>query len=185
VKRVKLPLNQRYRRNEIITVGKTAQSLRRHASETAPDPLHGRAGSSELIPQQKPATLHWQTEARHPVSESAAPHPVRDEQAGRSHRQKSNSCFSVIQKSRSQTSLERTQKRVGYDGGYSSPRNEFGISEKTPWKQLTVRFETRTGVQAQMDWALTSLNFSMWKDVAASICSVTSSVISRTSNTIH
>lgn len=52
-------------------------------------------------------------------------------------------------------------KRDGYDGGYSILRERIRYLRKTPVKQLTERFETAPGVQAQMDWATYELNFSM------------------------
>jgi transposase len=52
-------------------------------------------------------------------------------------------------------------KHDGYDGGYSILRDRVRFLRKTPPQQLTVRFETAPGVQAQMDWATYELNFSM------------------------
>jgi transposase len=50
-------------------------------------------------------------------------------------------------------------KRSGYDGGYSILKERVRELRKAPTKQLTVRFETAPGVQAQMDWATYEINF--------------------------
>ena len=49
--------------------------------------------------------------------------------------------------------------RSGYRGGYSILRERVRELRKTPTKQLTVRFETAPGLQAQMDWATYEINF--------------------------
>jgi transposase len=54
--------------------------------------------------------------------------------------------------------LEEIQ-RSGYDGGYSILKERVRQLRKTPTKQLTVRFETAPGVQAQMDWATYEIDF--------------------------
>jgi len=50
-------------------------------------------------------------------------------------------------------------KRNGYDGGYSILKERVRELRKRPAKQLTIRFETAPGVQAQMDWATYEINF--------------------------
>lgn len=52
-------------------------------------------------------------------------------------------------------------KRNGYDGGYSILKERVRELRKTPARQLTVRFETAPGVQAQMDWATYEINFTV------------------------
>lgn len=51
--------------------------------------------------------------------------------------------------------------RSGYDGGYSILKERVRKLRKTPARQLTVRFETAPGLQAQMDWATYEINFSV------------------------
>jgi len=50
-------------------------------------------------------------------------------------------------------------QRSGYDGGYSILRERVRQLRKTPARQLTVRFETAPGAQAQMDWATYEIHF--------------------------
>lgn len=50
-------------------------------------------------------------------------------------------------------------RRGGYDGGYSILKERVRQLRKVPAKQLTVRFETAPGAQAQMDWATYEINF--------------------------
>ena len=50
-------------------------------------------------------------------------------------------------------------RRSGYDGGYSIVKDRVRQLRKTPAKQLTVRYETAAGVQAQMDWATYEIHF--------------------------
>ncbi len=50
-------------------------------------------------------------------------------------------------------------KRNAYDGGYTILRERIKHLRKTPLKPLTIRFETAPGVQAQMDWATYTLDF--------------------------
>lgn len=50
--------------------------------------------------------------------------------------------------------------RSGYDGGYTILRERIKHLRKTPSKPLTVRFETAPGLQAQMDWATYTIDFS-------------------------
>ncbi len=52
-------------------------------------------------------------------------------------------------------------KRSGYDGGYTILRDRVRGLRKTPTRQLTVRFETGPGVQAQMDWATYTIDFTV------------------------
>ena len=52
-------------------------------------------------------------------------------------------------------------RRSGYDGGYSILRERVRGLRKTPARQLTVRFETAPGVQAQMDWATYTIDFTI------------------------
>jgi len=47
----------------------------------------------------------------------------------------------------------------GYDGGYTILRERIKHLRTTPSKQLTVRFETAPGLQAQMDWATHTIDF--------------------------
>jgi transposase len=49
--------------------------------------------------------------------------------------------------------------RSGYRGGHSILRERVRKMRKQPVKQLTVRFETAPGCQAQMDWASYEINF--------------------------
>jgi len=51
-------------------------------------------------------------------------------------------------------------KGSGYNGGYSILRERVRQLRKTPARQLTIRFETAPGVQAQMDWATYTIDFS-------------------------
>ena len=51
--------------------------------------------------------------------------------------------------------------RSGYRGGYTILRSRLRELRKTPAKQLTVRFETAPGCQAQMDWATYEVNFTI------------------------
>lgn len=50
-------------------------------------------------------------------------------------------------------------RRSGYDGGYTILRERIKQLRKTPSRQLTIRFETAPGVQAQMDWATYTIDF--------------------------
>ncbi|MCA9253485.1 MAG: IS21 family transposase [Phycisphaerales bacterium] len=50
-------------------------------------------------------------------------------------------------------------RRSGYKGGYSILKERVRENRKAPAKQLTVRFETAPGAQAQMDWASYEINF--------------------------
>jgi transposase len=50
-------------------------------------------------------------------------------------------------------------QRSGYDGGYTILRERIKFLRKTPSKPLVVRFETGPGVQAQMDWATYTIDF--------------------------
>ena len=50
--------------------------------------------------------------------------------------------------------------RSGYEGGYTILRERIKHLRKTPSKPLTVRFETAPGLQAQMDWATYTIDFS-------------------------
>jgi len=52
-------------------------------------------------------------------------------------------------------------RQSGYDGGYSILRERVRELRKTPARQLTVRFETAPGAQAQMDWATYEINFTI------------------------
>jgi len=49
--------------------------------------------------------------------------------------------------------------RSGYQGGYTILRQRIKHLRKTPSKQLVVRYETAPGVQAQMDWATYTIDF--------------------------
>jgi transposase len=51
--------------------------------------------------------------------------------------------------------------RDGYRGGYSILRQRVNELRKKPVKQLTVRFETAPGCQAQMDWASYEIPFTV------------------------
>jgi transposase len=50
-------------------------------------------------------------------------------------------------------------RRGGYEGGYSILKERVRQLRKVPAKQLTVRFETAPGAQAQMDWSTYEINF--------------------------
>lgn len=50
-------------------------------------------------------------------------------------------------------------RRSGYDGGYTILRERIKQLRKTPSSQLTIRFETAPGAQAQMDWATYTIDF--------------------------
>lgn len=52
-------------------------------------------------------------------------------------------------------------RRSGYEGGYSILKERVRQLRKTPTKQLTVRFETAPGAQAQMDWATYTIDFTV------------------------
>ena len=59
----------------------------------------------------------------------------------------------------SSTRILEELRRSGYKGGYSILKERVRALRKTPIKQLTVRFETAPGAQAQMDWASYEINF--------------------------
>jgi len=61
----------------------------------------------------------------------------------------------------SSTRILEELRRSGYDGGYSILKERVRELRKTPTKQLTVRFETAPGAQAQMDWATYEINFTV------------------------
>ena len=61
----------------------------------------------------------------------------------------------------SSTRILEELRRSGYDGGYSILKDRVRELRKTPPKQLTVRFETAPGAQAQMDWATYEINFTI------------------------
>lgn len=52
-------------------------------------------------------------------------------------------------------------QRSGYDGGYTILRERIKHLRKTPPGPLTIRFETAPGVQAQMDWATYTIDFTV------------------------
>jgi transposase len=59
------------------------------------------------------------------------------------------------------TRLFEELRRSGYDGGYSILKERVRQLRKTPTKQLTMRFETAPGAQAQMDWATYTIDFTV------------------------
>ncbi len=61
----------------------------------------------------------------------------------------------------SSTRILEELRHSGYDGGYSILKDRVRELRKAPTKQLTVRFETAPGAQAQMDWATYEINFSI------------------------
>lgn len=61
----------------------------------------------------------------------------------------------------SSTRILEELRHSGYDGGYSILKDRVRELRKSPTKQLTVRFETAPGAQAQMDWASYEMNFTI------------------------